>query len=396
MRLSWTAGLVSCAAAVALTMPLAPGAMAGLAVADVEGFSCAGEDATIVGSPDVSPLEGTPGRDVIVTNGSDETYARDGDDLVCVSEGANPDAFAILDAGDGGDDVRVTSTNAMSTTRVCLGDGADQFTGGPGVDVLVSDPFSCDDEEGFESPDDSGFSLPEEEARDTIRTLGGGDYVEVGVGRQSADTVDTGVGNDLIVFEAYTLASAASLDGGPGTDTVKLAATEASGNHRSDRWELHNETPSAGYATLNGVRALRWGGLEQFYLSNDVALYTFTGSARPEQVVSRFLVRARMGAGNDEVQVSKTGRARTRQVDLVGGPGADSFRVNGCGGSVEGGRGAEKMWIFRAGPCQGSRPFVLSGGPGDDRMGATQVDTINGGAGRDRCQGTRRNSMCEY
>ena len=396
MSLSWTVCLVSCGAAVALTSPLAPWAMAGLAVAKVEGFSCAGENATIVGSPDVSPLEGTPGRDVIVTNGSKNTYARGGDDLVCVTDGANPDAFAFLDAGDGADDVRVTSTNAMSTTRVCLGDGPDQFNGGPGVDVLVSDPFNCDDEEGYEKPDDEGPSLPEEEARDVIHTFGGRDYVEVGVGQQTADGVDTGLGNDFIVFKAYTLALASSLNGGPGIDTVKLAASVTRGSHRSDRWELHNETPSAGYATLNGVRALRWGGLEQFGLSNDVASYTFAGSARPEQIVSRFLVQARMGAGNDEVQVSKTGRARTRQINLVGGPGADSFRVNGCGGSIEGGRGAEKMWVFRTGPCQGRKPFVLSGGPGDDRMGATQVDTINGGAGRDRCRGTRQRSMCEY
>src|SRR5688500_545252 len=40
--------------------------------------TCQGEEATIVGGPDSDTLIGTPGRDVIVTNGAFEVQAGDG------------------------------------------------------------------------------------------------------------------------------------------------------------------------------------------------------------------------------------------------------------------------------------------------------------------------------
>ena len=68
--------------AVAVTATFVP---AHGATADVP--RCHGHRATLVGTPDLELLRGTPGRDVIVTNGAGKVEARSGDDLICVTSG---------------------------------------------------------------------------------------------------------------------------------------------------------------------------------------------------------------------------------------------------------------------------------------------------------------------
>jgi Ca2+-binding RTX toxin-like protein len=81
--------------------------------------TCRGVTATIVGTSGPDKVEGTAGRDVIVTKGGgDDVEGRGGNDLVC--------------AGDGNDKVEGDAGN----DRIFGGSGNDELEGKSGADVL--------------------------------------------------------------------------------------------------------------------------------------------------------------------------------------------------------------------------------------------------------------------
>jgi hypothetical protein len=157
--------------------------------------SCQGRQATIVGAPsgeEEPPLAGTSGPDVIVTNGAALTLAGAGDDLICVTAPLTPGFFWVLDvvAGSGndtvlavgsaiavdgitqiqgnigfhagdGDDVVVATASGWGVNGA-LGEGADEFRGGP----TLSDVFAGDDVTDTE--------------RDVLRMGEGSDIVHTG------------------------------------------------------------------------------------------------------------------------------------------------------------------------------------------------------------------------
>lgn len=106
--------------------------------------TCAGVEATIVGTSEAEVLNGTDGRDVILARGGDdEIYGNDGNDLICAGRGADlVKAGAGRDimrgaggkdrmAGQGGNDkVRGQARG----DRLRGGAGDDLLSGGPGKD----------------------------------------------------------------------------------------------------------------------------------------------------------------------------------------------------------------------------------------------------------------------
>jgi hypothetical protein len=93
----------------ALLATLALGAVAA-AIPDLAKSTCAGKEATILGTEGADVIAGTMGRDVIVAGGGDDTISgRGGGDIICA----------------GRDDDTVLGTR-----------GADKLFGGPGADVL--------------------------------------------------------------------------------------------------------------------------------------------------------------------------------------------------------------------------------------------------------------------
>jgi uncharacterized repeat protein (TIGR01451 family) len=80
---------------------------------------CAGQKATIVGTPGADQLHGTKKRDVIVAlTGKDAVFGFDGRDLICANGGND-----FIKGGDGPDSIRA-------------GGGRDSLGGGPGADNL--------------------------------------------------------------------------------------------------------------------------------------------------------------------------------------------------------------------------------------------------------------------
>ena len=153
-----------------LVLLLLPGPAA---LGDPPAATCAGRQATVVGTPGDDTLDGTPGPDVIVgRDGNDIIRAGDGDDVVC--------------AGTGDD-------------TVTGGGGADLILGQPGADVL-SGNAGADRLYGGGGGD----------------TLDGGEGPDVAVGGDGDDRVSGGAGDDLVAGGR----DADALDGGYGNDRV--------------------------------------------------------------------------------------------------------------------------------------------------------------------------------
>jgi len=124
------------------TTPLTAATLLGLALlapttsASAAGETCEGVAATIVGTPDTR-VAGTPGDDVILSNGAFSVEAGEGDDLICVSAAADPRGHNTdVDAGPGDDVVVVVAASDGSSASVWadLGPGRDRFRGGDGED----------------------------------------------------------------------------------------------------------------------------------------------------------------------------------------------------------------------------------------------------------------------
>jgi uncharacterized repeat protein (TIGR01451 family) len=103
--------------------------------------ACAGQRATITGTPGNDTLIGTAGRDVIVARGGDDTIkAHNGQDAICagrgddlVSGGRKADT---IKGGRGGDTLRGRRGN----DHLFGNRGADLLVGGRGFDSCVGDP----------------------------------------------------------------------------------------------------------------------------------------------------------------------------------------------------------------------------------------------------------------
>ena len=127
------------------TTPLSAAAMLGLALlapttsASAAGETCEGRAATIVGIPETD-LMGTPGDDVILSNGADGVRAGDGDDVICVSPAPDGETYNVsVDAGEGDDTVVVVGSETTDVSAEAnLGPGRDTFRGGDNEDYVTA------------------------------------------------------------------------------------------------------------------------------------------------------------------------------------------------------------------------------------------------------------------
>jgi hypothetical protein len=242
-----------------------------------EGGTCQGQEATIVGSPDVERLRGTPGADVIVSAGSRIVHAGAGDDVVCVTGSTE-----FVHAADGADSV--TTDDGAHRTATFLGPGVNQFRGGAGPD-RVSGGMDIDDISTGAGPDE---------------------YLSWGrldQGLTNDDVVDLGRGRDVAVVG--TANPAGSLDGGSGINTLVPVARRFTGPVLFDN--------ASQTATADGEELLHWSRFTHFELGSNVGggPLHFAGSPASEWVrFSRFLERGprvgtvATGAGNDRVTLA--------------------------------------------------------------------------------------------
>lgn len=291
----------------ALTLAVTALGLAGSAeMAVAGGETCHGQPATIVGKPG-SDIHATDGPDVIVTNGAPQTYAGDGNDLVCVTGGAGMRHTDVL--ADSGDDLVESSTSEADVVYASLGAGDDTFTGGPGPEsVEASDPWGS----------------PRSEGADTVTTGGGDDRVTTGggPGDPDHDVIDLGPGNDEAQLDG-PVDPALPIQGGSGSNELEF-------NRSTMRraWVVDN---AAGQATYAGEAVVTWSGMENFQLGpwGKWEAPSFIGGEGPEAVYSLVpLTSLDLGGGDDRVNIHVHTQRLVDHVSYVGGDGDDTFALN--------------------------------------------------------------------
>ena len=286
---------------------------------------CHGRTATLIGDGEARVI-GTPGPDVIVSNGS-PVKAGGGDDTICMTGVREGGSSYVL--GEGGDDTIVVESRRYRAVRIFPGSGDDTVVGGPGRD-------------------------------------------EVFLG-EDGDTADLGDGNDRVTLSERSRAT--GVDAGRGRDRL-VVSPSGFGSVTSDQTRVLLDIPS-GRVERDGV-ALAVGvtGFEAYSVSVDrepvLEPTTIIGGPGAEEIDVSLLLDAdvRAGAGNDVV--------RLRCGIALGGHGNDHLTRTSetCPDSqLSGGPGADVL-------VGGPGPDRLFGGLGRDRA--------DGRTGRDRCRAERK------
>jgi hypothetical protein len=422
---------------VALTLVVSGAMLAGQPdVAAAVGETCHGIPATVVGTPRAE-LRGTAGPDVVVTNGAFPVFADAGNDLVCVTGGADLSDQDHMDVyADEGDDVVDATTVQADRLSVDLGQGNDAFVGGPEADtVSANEPFEDSSPAARTAGNDTVFTGPGD---DNISTGGPPGYPD-------RDSIDLGPGKDLADVTG-SVDPALPIQGGEGSDELEFSRDSL------DRALLIDN--AAQRATDAGVTVMTWGGFERFHLSpigrNEPP--SFVGGPGPERLRSIVpLTSIDLGGGNDLVNLEhqrklvdhasyaggdgddtfvlyagpgdsarrvrldlKKGkllfqrekqsvRARisgferhrfsATQIDFRGTAAPDHVEWQGCHGVIEGGRGDDLIEAFSnpdvgCGYPVSTADLVVRGGGGDDTLvGSGDPSILLGGPGKDRADG---------
>jgi Ca2+-binding RTX toxin-like protein len=312
----------------AVALGLAAAGLTLVAPATAAPATCDGRAVTIAATADNQDLTGTNGPDVISTNGFAyvDVFAGGGDDVVCTRTGDPPGVTVQGQVyGEGGNDTLISSATDPLDRPALIG--------GDGDDLLQVDAGAAGLSPG---PGDDTLRGPAH-----LRLVDGRPEVFVGFGLHvpavdidvPAGTVD-GEGHDTFTGQMGFggTQGADVFTGGPGPDFY------------SDGAAFDNPDP--------GSDAVTGGG-------GDDVLAVVRGTVRG-------------GPGDDTLY---GGHGKTQ-----GGPGRDSIYV-AEGGHVSGGPGADVITTeidVEDGPAFPTKPFVLDGGAGPDRIFVTSPSDQGG------------------
>ena len=370
--------ILAVAAAAALGSPVVA-----TGVADAAPPTCRGVRATVVGHAGQMQLNGTAGRDVIVSNGAFTVEAGKGHDLICL-RGGNQGVTVV--AGPGDDDVWVEA-GITDDVHASLGAGADTYHGSTRA---VNDSVHASSGEDFYP---AGPEVPDTD-RDVITTGPGADSVVAGrPGRLLADRIDLGSGRDYAVIAARGLTSGNVLRAGTGS------LLDVQGN-TTGAWRIDN---GARTIRTGGDLRFRYTGFDNFYAIG--ASTDFRGSSRREQLYTGVPGSALMGGGNDYLRL--TGRDGAGDITVRGGPGtdvlqldtvtfADPIEADVASGSGSIGDTTIDFGLFERHEVFTGGTAVLTGSDGPDLLvGQACQLTIDGKGGSDRIYGPSRPDFFE-
>ena len=309
---------------------------------------------TITGTAGVELIEGT-----------------DGDDVICVADLEDWEAFHVIDAK-GGDDV-VIGGDGVEWIRGGAGSdviygraGADRIDGGPGPDVIYGgvgrDTVLDADLSDVVHDDVGGYDVllvpPGRGAHvapitgDDAAHVGAGQTVDIAVLDNDHDRNENLVATSLSVTQGPTLGTAHGVVPAGGDVVVRYVAGDSSGVDT-----LVYEICDTLDACATAVVTVTVGAAGCTIVGTD-GDDTLSGTAGPDVICGLAGDDVIYGLGGDDV--------------LVGGPGDDA--LYGGDESAIGDDGAD----------------VLFGGPGDDRLfGGAGADTLWGGPGGDALAGNR-------
>ncbi|MCD4532984.1 calcium-binding protein [Nocardioides sp. cx-169] len=329
---------------------------------------CAGERATIVGKNSGNGvLEGTAGRDVIVTDGARITRGRGGNDLICVAGGRWSERQV---AGGAGND-RILVNQKRAHLRIWPGPGNDVVRGGAGPERILQ----------------WGPKL----GRDVLRLGAGNDVVDYRTSARSRDAIDMGPGADqaFCTLKCPFPATGARFAGGAGRDYVSLEdSTAALSRVRFDM--------AAGTVTSN-LGKIQVSGIEDtsFQSQSDEVVGTYRGTEGDDRFayLSGDFPSVVLGEGDDQV-FPPVGNKPGDTLD--GGPGSDLLRLQAYGaitadlpsGTASRDAGPDRSEWFFGGfeniEALGSTSATITGtaGPNVIYVGGCSVE-VNAGGGDD-------------
>ena len=425
---------------VALTLVTAGLTIAGTSSSQAVGETCHGQEATIVGDSVHSDIKGTPGPDVVVSNGAGRVETFAGNDLVCLT-GTTLHGFVQVRAGDGDDLVDATADQpGLRRINASLDAGADTYLGSA-------------TEDDVDAQDTNGTP----EAVDAVLTGAGDDTVKLGRdGVATLDRISLGDGDDNADVRGLP-GSSGQVDGGAGLDTVFLADDGVA------PWDIDNRarTMTARSATmpttglevfrvfLRKSRSIRFQGgsddetlqIERPGLKGDVkasmgagrdVVYfwgpyvdgTYAGGRGADQITlfghlvsSRLMEKSQGGADlaaglvwMGDRKPRDHGQASVRSfVDVVlddfgdavviGDARANDVTVKACRSTVSAGGGDDSVlftaWGHRGCGPVSNRRVDADGEDGDDELtGSIGRDLLDGGPGRDRADGGKGVDTC--
>ena len=379
----------------ALILPAVVGATPGAAAAAP--VSCAGERATIVGTPGRDLLVGTRGRDVIAgLAGNDEIDGRGGDDLLCGGPGGDRikggpgddwlvsgppaplggDHFGRADRLEGGLDddqfvaagsrprdnaVQLSFANSPNPVTVdlreglALGWGDDTIAASTWVTVLGSD---LDDH------------LSGAGGRDSLEGRAGDDTLE---GRAGADNLDDGIGDDTVI-------------GGPGNDDIMAAF-----GHET----VHGNAGNDDIFAFDRLPDHLYGDSGDDVIDVPVALSadqeTAGGPGRDRVYLSwRRLVDGKPAFTRVATDLTAGTYSFTDQAVTFPFSGFERIEVDGRGTWTAVGTDGDDVYV-----TGWETRLQASLGDGDDRVsGSRKGDTVDGGPGRDTVEPFGGRDVC--
>ena len=238
------------------------------------------------------------------------------------------------------------------------------LTGGGAVDLVKVQSLGVT---SWRIGDTSAYTISGTAAGDSITTIGGSDLINAGAGDDTIasgaglDAVNAGDGNDLILV-ADKSAVLDSIDGGAGTDTLRISGADVDLSGAILTGIEKIEAHSASLALTQAQYSQYQGNITG--TAGLVLKMTAPGQAAISSLSTAF-VGIRGTSGDDT---------------LLGGTGADQLVGDAGNDSISGGAGNDRL-------VSGAGLDSLYGGDGDDTLLVTDKsvsrDVYDGGAGTD-------------
>ena len=313
-----------------------------------------GGDDTLTGNWGDDQISGGDGNDTLSGGlGSNVINGGSGDDLFVENIRSNGGGVAsnLIDMGAGNDSVQITRIGVIGSDTIITGEGNDSVSISTGDQAF----YTIDTGGGDDSVVFIGF------ASASIRTGDGNDAINTGNGSRKRDfTIDAGAGDDTITFGDHfpPVLFTSTTTGGPGRDTYVLSA------HRFQ--EIYTRDASTDFTA--GV-----GGdvLDISKLLATSSSYGFTGG-NPFDPALGFL------------RIVQEGADTLLQRDRDGIAGSDVWRTVFTLQNVIATTLTSANFTPAFNPDGSAGNQTLTGTPGNDVLtGGAGNDTLSGGAGND-------------
>jgi len=292
----------------------------------------AGQTLTLTNQTENFTITGSSGNDSITGGeGNDSITGGAGNDTIVGSAGND-----TLLGGDGDDEFRF-ATGVLTATTVINGGAGTNTLKVTGTGTATTDANLVDVQTVNWTPDDASnprtLNLTGQTENFTIKVAAYG-------GAGNAATLTLGAGDDTIILADATNFSADVINGGGGTNTLRVDAGNLSAPNDVDLVNIAS-------ITLNGSG-------QALTLTSQTENFTITGSSGNDTITG--------GAGNDSI----TGGAGDDTIN--GGAGNDTINGGAGDDTINGGAGND----------------TIDGGAGNDTIiGGLGVDVMAGGTGDD-------------